>query len=74
MENIKRIKELLNSLHRKHLECEDCWYSCPKSDEGCCDSDKDKNVCDCGADYTNNKIDEILSLLDIIFIPPTNLR
>jgi hypothetical protein len=60
------IKEL-EDMKLKHNICEDCWYSCPKSegqeDGGCCDDSADKNVCNCGADWTNNKIDEIIAEL-----------
>lgn len=34
--------------HAKHYESEDCWYSCPASDECCCDTRG--TDCDCGAD------------------------
>lgn len=29
----------------KHHECEDCWYSCPESVEGCCDDDREGCTC-----------------------------
>ena len=32
----------------RHYECDDCWYSCPMSDEGCCD-DSAGGDCNCGA-------------------------
>lgn len=55
---------LLESLRRPHLVIEeDCWYSCPKSGE-CCDPDADKTKCNCGADAANDKLDEILGLLE----------
>lgn len=31
----------------KHYESEDCWYSCPESEEGCCDDRR--TGCDCHA-------------------------
>ena len=31
----------------KHYESEDCWYSCPESEEGCCDDSR--TGCDCHA-------------------------
>lgn len=40
---------------------EDCWYSCPKSTEGCCD-DKQKD-CNCGADKHNEKVDVLINKL-----------
>ena len=32
-----------------HKECDDSWYSCPKSSGGCADDSRPKE-CDCGAD------------------------
>ena len=58
-----RIAELmaaLESLRRtQHRECEDCWYSCPKS-EGCCNDDEPSDKCDCGMDRQNAIIDTAL--------------
>ena len=31
----------------KHYESEDCWYSCPESEEGCCNDGR--TGCDCHA-------------------------
>jgi hypothetical protein len=60
------IKEL-KGMKREHNICEDCWYSCPKSEGrrggGCCDDEKSKDICTCGADWTNNKIDQIIDEL-----------
>jgi len=30
----------------RHYECEDSWYSCPKSPDGC--SDDRQDICNCG--------------------------
>ncbi len=49
----------LGKLRRSHYDCEDCWYSCPKSEDGCCNSGKG-NECDCGADNYNAIIDRII--------------
>lgn len=62
MNNTEQAIEMLKSLKRNHHTSEDCWYSCPKCEEGCCD-DRAGNECTCGADWTNNKIDEIIALL-----------
>ncbi|KKU25461.1 MAG: hypothetical protein UX37_C0022G0025 [Microgenomates group bacterium GW2011_GWA2_46_16] len=43
---------------RQHYYCEDCWYSCPKALDGCCD-DSQGDECNCGADEENKKIDEL---------------
>jgi hypothetical protein len=51
-----RLLSTLNQLRREHFECEDCWYSCPKSEGGCCNSEQGKD-CNCGADQHNAIID-----------------
>lgn len=65
--NKNQIKDVISILldlkQINHYECDDCWYSCPKSEEGCCNEGLDKDRCTCGADQTNNKIDEIIRLL-----------
>lgn len=62
-DKIKTIREALEKLRRKHDECEDCWYSCPKSEDGCCD-DEQGDECNCGADKHNAILDTALSALD----------
>lgn len=52
------LREKLEQLRQSHYECEDCWYSCPKSD-ACC-NDEAASVCNCGADQHNALVDEIL--------------
>lgn len=40
-----------------HYYCEDCWYSCPFSEDGgCCDDSVDKTKCNCGYDERLTKI------------------
>jgi len=46
-----------------HYECPDCWYSCPKSPEGCCDDSKENDKCYCGADEHNKQIDNLITLI-----------
>ena len=49
-----RIGRLAELARREHYTCEDSWYSCPKSPEGCArDGDTD---CTCGADYINAEV------------------
>ena len=56
---VARLTAELKSLRRtEHDTCEDCWYSCPKSDEYC--GDGDRNRCNCGADRINAIIDAAL--------------
>lgn len=33
-----------------HYACEDCWYSCPLSADGCCDDAYASDECNCGLD------------------------
>jgi hypothetical protein len=63
VENIDKALQLLSKLYEKHYECEDCWYSCPKSDEGCC-NEYAEDGCTCGADKHNALIDEIMNILN----------
>ncbi len=56
------VVDMLNSLRRKHHYVDDCWYSCPKAEGGCCD-DRRGGECDCGADEANATVDALLILL-----------
>ena len=47
---------------RTHYECEDPWYSCPKSREGTINDCKG-DECDCGTEKHNEKVEEICRLL-----------
>jgi hypothetical protein len=48
------------SLAGPHYYCEDCWYSCPLAEDGCCDASKPKDRCDCGRDRRVAAILEVL--------------
>jgi hypothetical protein len=48
---------------RGHYYCEDCWYSCPKAAEGCCDESQGTD-CNCGADEWNAKVDAMIARLE----------
>lgn len=54
----------LDRLRRQHYECEDCWYSCPKSEDGCCDENRGDD-CTCGADTHNALIDVLVALIPV---------
>ena len=43
-----------------HYECEDCWYSCPKSPEGCC-NESAPDACTCGAEQRAIDIDAAIT-------------
>jgi len=50
--NKDRLKELRKCFDKEfpisHYYCEDCWYSCPLAEEGCCDEEAG-DECNCGA-------------------------
>lgn len=52
--------ELAKLARQDHYTCEDRWYSCPKSLDGCA-NDSVGDECTCGADSHNDKIDELLA-------------
>lgn len=43
------LREALELGTRSHYYCEDCWYTCPKHPEGCC-NEFEEDACNCGAD------------------------
>lgn len=59
-EAINVLRAALLKAKRSHYYCEDCWYTCPKHPEGCCNEAVPKDVCDCGADEFNAEIDRVL--------------
>jgi hypothetical protein len=59
MNIIKQLKKL----RIDHFECEDRFYSCPKSRNGCY-NDCAGNSCDCGADNHNARINKIISYIN----------
>ena len=62
-EIITRLKEVLPTLKISHYYCEDCWYSCPKEEDGCCNEAEGED-CNCGADEHNSKIDALMKELE----------
>ena len=50
----------LEKLRQDHVECNDCWYSCPKSENGCCNYSEGDD-CNCGAEEHNNRLDNIIN-------------
>ena len=58
------VVEALEKLKHGHTQVDDCWYSCPKSTEGCCDDAvNDKGECTCGADEHNASVDKLAATL-----------
>jgi hypothetical protein len=56
---VVRLRAALERTRRPHYYCEDCWYSCPKAEDGCCDDSRGDD-CTCGADAFNAEIDAVL--------------
>lgn len=54
---LDNITAQLSDLKIRHHVCDDCWYSCPKSSEGCCDDSQ--SYCNCGADEHNARVDAV---------------
>jgi hypothetical protein len=62
MENNMDVLAELEKLRMNHNYCEDCWYSCPKAEDGCCDDTQGDN-CNCGADEHNAILDSIIKYI-----------
>ena len=57
---VEQLEAFLRSLRSDHhYECEDGWYSCPKSEEGCY-NDGQGDDCTCSTESLNAQIDAIL--------------
>jgi hypothetical protein len=64
-QKIETCKSALVDLRiENHRESEDCWFSCPKSETGCCDDSVPKDQCTCGKDRNNQIIDQLLKELN----------
>lgn len=53
--NDARYQAALLAAKRSHYECDDCWFSCPRSGE-CC-NEAEGSECNCGADRHNAALD-----------------
>lgn len=58
------VRAMAESLRIPHLYVEDCWYSCPKAPEGCCNDNYPEGTCNCGADEHNARVDKLLLLIE----------
>jgi hypothetical protein len=55
--------EVIAALRKvRHYECEDCWYSCPESEDGCCDDRQEG--CTCSAPLMHDAADLIEAMAD----------
>jgi hypothetical protein len=57
---LAEVLSFLEGSKRKHYYCDDCWYTCPKHPEGCCNSEE-PDRCNCGADEYNGQVDELVA-------------
>lgn len=58
------VRAMIESLRLKHRDVGDCWYSCPKSEGGCCNDDYADDECTCEADKHNATVDALLRHFD----------
>lgn len=56
-------RDALEAAKIPHLTVQDCWYSCPESEDGCCDESETGCGCNCGANKHNAAIDKALAAL-----------
>ena len=50
----------LARLKMPHYSCDDPWYSCPKSSEGCANEFAGEE-CTCSTDWLNGKVEQIIA-------------
>ena len=55
---IREAKGMPELRYQTHTVCDDAWYSCPKSAEGCAD-EREGDFCTCGADDYNAQLDKL---------------
>jgi len=58
---IEAAEKMAGEKKRGHYDCEDAWYSCPLSSDGC--SDERQEGCTCGADELNKNGDLLRAAL-----------
>ena len=56
---LDRLKKLA---YRQHYNCEDSWYSCPLSEDGC-SNDQAGSECNCWARY-NKEMEDLFNQLE----------
>jgi hypothetical protein len=57
------LEAVAKQLAGNHYDCEDCWYSCPLSADGCCNENQEK-VCTCGVESRRTQILEALQQVE----------
>ena len=56
------IQQLLSLARKSHYYCDDEWYSCPMSEDGCYNDSLEKK-CNCGADERNEMVDRLNDII-----------
>ena len=62
LEAVEKLKPLAI---RTHYYCEDCWFTCPKHPEGCCNEAVGPD-CNCGADEHNREVEAFYQVAEEI--------
>jgi hypothetical protein len=60
---IEQLKSLRLLAIRPHYTCDDVWYSCPLSADGCADDSLPGDECNCGAEEHNIKVEAVFEKL-----------
>jgi len=63
IELLNQVIDELEGTNHNHYSCEDGWYSCPLSSEGCFNESVDPNVCNCGASEYNTMYDKCIGII-----------
>jgi len=63
---LDEVRAFLEKSRKEHYYCDDCWYTCPKHQEGSCNENYSEDECICGADEYNAELDIILKKLESI--------
>lgn len=62
-----KIYAMLQALKQQHYSCDDGWYSCPKSPDGCA-NDEAGSDCTCGVDDVNARIAAVQCEVDRLML------
>lgn len=57
---LTEVLSFLEKSKRQHHYSDDCWYTCPKHPEGCCNIEE-PDRCNCGAEQHNEQADELIN-------------
>jgi hypothetical protein len=63
-ELIEKLEALIDKAKRAHFSCEDRYYSCPKSVDGCSNEGYEEDECNCGADEHSASVDVLVDQIN----------